>query len=280
MAPRSIRPGYPSPRARLLCGGGTAKRRAGGQALTEFIVLSLVLVPIFLLLPLIGKYQDMAHQTQMASRYAAFDATINNGSTAPWKPEAQLADEVRRRFFSNPDAPVKTLDVAGDSDNYHNPLWVDPSGKYLIDKLSDIQVTYGSGYGATHAAGFSSAADGNPFALRSLLGLKAQHVYTANVSVRLAKLTAGVKALEPFDALNLSMVRHTSLIFDAWRAASPSHVQSQLFTNGLTPKTALVAMNAITSLAVYAQDGGEVSNPKLTDLDIWKDVVPNDRLKP
>ena len=43
-----------------------------GQALTEFLVASLVVVPLFLLIPMIGKYQDMAHNTLMASRYVAF----------------------------------------------------------------------------------------------------------------------------------------------------------------------------------------------------------------
>ena len=280
MATHSLRSRCPPtrvPRRRLVT---QPRRLTRGQALTEFIVLSLVLVPIFLLLPMIGKYQDIAHQAQMASRYAAFDAMIDNGTTAPWKPEAQLADEVRRRFFTNPDAPIKTLDVAGETDNYHNPMWVDPAGKYLIDKLSAIQVTYGPGYSATHTSGFSGGADGNSFALKSPLGLKAQHVYTANVSVKLANLTGGVRALQPFDAINLSLTRRTSLVFDPWRAGGPAQVQNRLHSDALMPASPMSVMSKITDLAVYAQEAGEVSNPKLTTLDFWQDVVPNDRLKP
>ena len=35
-----------------------------GQALTEFLVISLVLISLFLLLPVIGKYQDISHASQ------------------------------------------------------------------------------------------------------------------------------------------------------------------------------------------------------------------------
>ena len=62
-----------------------------GQALTEFLVVSLVLIPLFLLIPMIGKYQDISHATQLASRYAAFDAVLRNDSENAWKTPALLA---------------------------------------------------------------------------------------------------------------------------------------------------------------------------------------------
>lgn len=251
-----------------------------GQALTEFLVLALALVPLFLLLPMIGKYQDLSHQTQMASRYAAFDAMVRNDSVSTWKPEAQLADEVRRRFFSKPDAPIKTFDVAGDFDADRNPLWTDPAGKHLIPKFSAIQVSYGPGYAPTHAGGFSKASDGEAFLLRKALELQARGVYTANVTVPLANFTDGIRALEPFNAINLSMSRHTSMLFDPWIATSPAQVQSKLHKDELMPKTGLEVLDVLMNPAVQIQEGGDISPPKLTKLDFWQDVVPADRLKP
>jgi hypothetical protein len=91
-----------------------AARQQHGQALTEFLVVALAVIPLFLLIPVIAKYQDINNATQMASRYVAFDAmTRNDTVSSGWKPVDQLAAEVRRRFFSNPDAPIKTDDVAG-----------------------------------------------------------------------------------------------------------------------------------------------------------------------
>ena len=40
-------------------------RQMRGQALTEFLVISLVLIPLFLLLPVIGKYQDISHASRL-----------------------------------------------------------------------------------------------------------------------------------------------------------------------------------------------------------------------
>ena len=89
-------------------------RRQAGQALVEFLAMAAPLLGLFLLMPMIGKYQDIAHATQMASRYAAFDATVHNEAAGSYKPPTQLAAEVRRRYFSRPDAPIKTDDAAGD----------------------------------------------------------------------------------------------------------------------------------------------------------------------
>jgi len=111
-----------------------------GQALTEFLVVALVLVPLYLLMPLIAKYQDIAYQTLMASRYVTFDAAVNNESQNAWKNPAQLAGEVRRRFFSTPDAPIKTNDTAGNFSAHRNVYWTGPKNEPLIaDFDADVQ---------------------------------------------------------------------------------------------------------------------------------------------
>ena len=83
-------------------------RAQTGQALIEFLVVALALLPLFLLIPVIAKYQSIAQATQMASRYAAFDGLVRNEVQNSSKPLDQLQDEVRRRIFSNSDAPIKT----------------------------------------------------------------------------------------------------------------------------------------------------------------------------
>ena len=96
----------------------------GAQALAEF--LALALVPFFLLLPMIAKYQDIAHAAEMAGRYVAFDATVRNEATGGWKSADQLAGEVQRSSFSNPAAPIKTRDTPGDFKTHHNLFLRDP----------------------------------------------------------------------------------------------------------------------------------------------------------
>ena len=44
-------------------------QRVGGQSTVEFLVLALVLVPLFLIVPLLGKQLDIAQTAASASRY-------------------------------------------------------------------------------------------------------------------------------------------------------------------------------------------------------------------
>ena len=53
-----------------------AAARHAGQSAVEFLVLALALLPLFLLLPLLGKYLDLGHATEHAARYVAFESAI------------------------------------------------------------------------------------------------------------------------------------------------------------------------------------------------------------
>jgi hypothetical protein len=270
--------------------GGSNRRtkKQAGQALAEFLAIAFALVPLVLLLPMIGKYQDLAHMTQMASRYAAFDATsfgnMGDGYEA-WKPPAQLADEIRRRFYSNPDAPIKTGDVAGDFDANRNLLWRDPYGNPLIRNFSDVSISFGNN-AAAQSGGFSagSGADGTPFnsvpfANASTIGLQARGIYTANVAVAVANLPAGFKSIAPFDTLNLSIERHTSLLFDPW--GSPTTRETEKRVGRLAPiNNALSTIKPLVDVAVDVLDMNQVTPPDFGNLEPWRDVVPADRLVP
>ncbi|MDQ6679430.1 MAG: hypothetical protein M3Y67_00495 [Pseudomonadota bacterium] len=256
--------------------------RARGQALTEFLVAAVALVPLFLLMPLIAKYQDISHATQIASRYAAFDAFVRNDGFGTAKPEAQLADEVRRRFFSNADAPIKTDDVAGEFLAHHNLFWRGPTGEVLIKNFSnDVRVTYGPGNSAAQADGYTAGSDGAPFVLRNELGLRARGVYTAQVAVALANVPAGLRFYEPFERLDLTISRNTSVAFDPWAALSPQQVEAKIAANPLIfPAAALAAVSPLVDGAVAIIDApGLLAGPKLGKLDFWRDVVPVDRLR-
>lgn len=261
------------------------KARQRGQALTEFLVLAVALVPLFLLVPMIAKYQDLAHATQMASRYVAFDA-INRGGLEgdnDWAAPAQLAAEVQRRFYSNSDAPIKSNDVAGDFDANRNLFWRDPYGHPLIKNFSDVKLTFGNG-AATQTGGFSGASDVTlfnkfPVATANHIGLAAPGIYTANVSVALANLPTGIRSVEPFDRINLTIQRQTSLLFDPWSANTTSRTEERV--GRLAPvNSPLKAIQPLIAVAIGYVDLLEVKAPVFGDLSVWRDAVPTDRLKP
>jgi nitrate reductase NapE component len=247
-------------------GGSTspdARRRSmqRGQATTEFAVLALVLVPLFIAVPLVGKYIDVMQTAEAASRYLAFEAAARNTSSS-WKPDADLAAEVRRRFFSNSDAPVKTGDVAGNFAAHRNPVWSDHTGHPLIEAFEDDVGAAGApaGLNAIAAAQFSAS-----------LGLSSDNLYTGNVTVKLAD----VANFEPFDTIGLSTSRKTVLLADAWTARSSDMVRSKIV--GGSPfmyPTALLGrfVDVIGTLPTLVFD------PQLKVNAFDWDVVPCDRL--
>ncbi|MBI5926289.1 MAG: hypothetical protein HY836_11890 [Aquabacterium sp.] len=267
--------------------GSFATGRQGGQALPEFLVAAVAIIPLFLLLPMLGKYQDMAHSTMLASRYVAFEAMTRNDILNSFKPEAEQARDVRRRFFSNSDAPIKTGDAAGSFEAHQNQFWRDPFGNRLVKSLDDdVTVHYGFSHGATHAEGFSGMSDGAPFDLKGNFKLSTKGLYTASVSVTIANLPDGLKFVEPFNKLNLSMTRSTSLLLDPWTGRDPHNVQDRLGNALINPASAGLfdPVKTVMNIAVQALDGkalglGNITGPKLGELQYWRDVVPADRLK-
>ena len=144
--------------------------KESGQAMTEtLITASMILVPLFLLIPLLGKYIDINHSTIQATRYEAWEYTVwyqtateeatgvvttVNGSTnvrLPRKDFAVLQDETRQRFFSSTDASITATDnVLWNIANPSNPnnLWKDHRDIRLLSNTGRIDSVAGSS-GAT-----------------------------------------------------------------------------------------------------------------------------------
>jgi hypothetical protein len=128
-------------------------RNAGGQAMTELLIAaSFVLIPLFLLIPLLGKYIDIRHAAIQAARYEAWEYTVwYNGTaggisddrpggypnTLPIKTVTQTESESMRRFFSRTDLPVSGDDDSGWDIADRNPLWTDHRGNALWDGSLD-----------------------------------------------------------------------------------------------------------------------------------------------
>lgn len=237
-------------------------RRAAprGQSTIEFLVVMTVVALLFTAVPLIGKYIDMMQTAEQASRYVAFEGMARN-SRSTWKSDADLSAEVRRRLFSNSDAPVKTGDVAGDFSANRNPLWNDYTGQPLIaDFADDVLVT-------------TKVDDKNAIAsafYRGELKLSNTNLYSATVTVKVEN----VLGFEPFDAINLSTTRKTVLLADAWTGFNVGDVQKRIedaptmFPIG--PAKGLV--NTLGEVPTLIFDPAL----KVGDMD-W-DIVPCDRL--
>jgi hypothetical protein len=133
--------------------------RCRGQAMTEFVVsAAFILVPLFILVPIIGKYVDMKHTAIQTARYevweyAAHYESIGDQSSGfnsvanskkPVKPVGNLRAESRRRIFVQSDAGLRTGgDSAAISAGEVRPLWRYHNGLSMydptaLDTVSDL----------------------------------------------------------------------------------------------------------------------------------------------
>lgn len=252
-------------------------RRLGadsGQALTELLVFSIILVPVLLMVPLLGKYINLNQSALEAARYAAWERTVwaNRAGDNPQalvKDDTQLQAEIRRRFFSDPDLPIKGSDGDGSAQAGSNPLWFDHAHRPLLARYEDVeaQTRDGPSPGPVYAALrslFQASHVLSPFHLNT------DGLYTAEVKVKVAD----VPGLKPLDSLGLRIARRNVILTDAWDAGSPDQVKRQV--KGLVPTSVLdnqLVNKLIQILGTFA--------PELRGLKpgyIAPDEVPADRL--
>ena len=238
-----------------------------GQALAEFLVMSGVLVAFLVLLPVIGKYQDISHATQMASRYVAFDAAMNGGGGHSFSNAADVETEVRRRFFAESDAPIKTRDVAGDFAAHSNANWTMPNGSPLLPRKADISAV----------GNMSDDPSNYLFSLYSTMGLNGTGMINAVVTAPLARMPQGIRALDPLSSMDITMERRVVMMVNPWTSSSYAA------TNSMVARTTRLQTDLVSVMAAPAQvamnigfDPG-IPAPQVGNLQRWQDLVPADR---
>lgn len=252
----------------MRCMQNTDKSAQLGQSTLEMLVLSSVLVPLMLIVPLLGKFLDISETAAEASRYMAMEATVHNTAALNgWKSDTVLAQEVRRRLFSNPDAPIKTSDVAGDFDAHRNQLWFDYAGNSLLpDYDSNVSVKskkedFDQPFGAIYSGAF---------------GLSKNNLYTGEVAVNIAN----VPGLQEFSSQtkSLSVNRRMVILVDPWAASGPTQVANRVNNQSIYPyqlsglELVGEAMDPVIGVFEF-----NASPPKIGRVD--PDWVPKDRVK-
>ncbi len=88
--------------------------RQEGSALTETIILSIAMVPLFFAIPMIGRLADVRQTGEQAARYGAWEATVHARDSGG----ATLA-RTEERFFRKQDAAIASVA----QDLPENNLW-------------------------------------------------------------------------------------------------------------------------------------------------------------
>jgi hypothetical protein len=265
-----------------------------GQALAEMAILAAVLVPMFLLIPILGKYAHTNQTTQQAARAAAWEATVahdyewNSLNDAAWREKQRKL--VLDRHFGDALDPIRSepLDAAADA-KVGNVMMNTFSDQALVQR-NNVSL---SPFKNEDAGLISSVLDNVGGFLESLPGdfpPNKNGLVTAELVVNPENLKTkegdAVTYLRPFDNINLEFRSQHVLLADAWGAAG----------SGLTSTRKRSVHNQVKTL-VPASYFGDLSGV-MEDLDflesvplvgvptrlrpgyIQPDIVPKDRLQP
>jgi hypothetical protein len=263
----------------MSCCKRVGARRERGQAMVEFVVGTILLVPLFIGIVLIARYLDIKATTVQASRYAAFERATNLGRSS----DIELERKMRERLFTVSDAPVRSSDGLGNGDSWRNenPNWMDHSARAtrLIARPADVTLRTSEasapGAAGTGAEAVANAIDSIGRVTGSRFDVNRRAFYTATVSVKLANLTA---LPAPLDNLNLTLTDRTTLLGDTWHAAGPAAVAQR--TGALVPAR---LFTPFSDLLRPVRGALSIFEPAFEDLclgQIDPEIVPLDRLGP
>ena len=190
-----------------------APRLQRGQALTELAICAALLVPLFLLIPIVAKYGHANQVAQQAARNATWEATVSDAYDLPKR--SALQKKAIDRNFAAADAPIRTNPTGSASGEFGDQMLNTFSNRKLLER-DNLSV---SSIGQASSPGFLSKT------ATLLPELNGKGYVTAKVKLdyRNLQTTDGGAAtyLDPFDKLNIVQTRQQTLLVDAWNASGP-----------------------------------------------------------
>jgi len=259
------------------------------------IVASFVLIPLFLAIPLLGKYLDVRSNAVQGARYAAWERTVWYGGDAAssigwgsftnkWKANAKtdgaIQAELRARQFAETGVNDRFSSADGSASLKQKVLWHDRAGTKMAD-YQDVGNTIANGKApGTLNIILKPIAD-----LAATLGpftLEMKGAYTATVNVNVADIDTGSFLLK---STKTNFSEKNVLLANGWNAAGPNatdktSVKQQV--KGLTPTSIIATEVGGVKIIDYVLGALSLFLPEVSKLEPGKiepDVVPPDRLK-
>lgn len=275
-----VRHSYPQPHAQH------------GQAMTEFVIGTILfLMPLFLIIPMMGKYADVKATAAQTARYVAWERTVWYGgasASVTWpgnsKSEAAIKNEARKRVtedgtkLSDNDKSASAFATGGARNMWHNrdsSAMLKNYGDASIDAINnksspDIATgdVLGSITSVTSITGFNLETNG---------------FYNGDAAIKVTTLPIGTNLTGSssgrFDPGVLTFKDHNVILSNTWSGNGASHVKSQ--TAGLAPLGLVDKSGAGDILQTIGCVAMALFAPEICFLEVGKiepDVVPPDRL--
>lgn len=262
-----------------------------GQAMTEFIVVALLLlIPLLIALRVIGGMLAQQQKMEVAARYAAWERTVwhaaappGPGGAATIKSDEHIGREIDRRLFASDErALYSDDDDAYQLDPFLSQLAGGRDALLLPDEVDQELPRY-----ARHSSA-ESRPDGMVGAIDSLVGalgsvsrfdLNLDGLYRAEVSVALVDLV-GAFDLDLEFLRELRIARSNTIFGEAWTAGGPA--QAEYLISGLLPQQFMdnTVVSNVQGLIAYAPISRELDDDWLRFGHVTIDPLPPHRLGP
>jgi hypothetical protein len=262
---------------------GAPPRQMRGQGMVELAVCAAVLVPLFLLIPIVAKLGHGKQMAMQAARNAAWEATVADNYQAPSR--TALQSKALDRNFAAADAPIRSRITGNTSGPFEDQMLNTFSNRKLLEK-ADLTVPRTSNAGSPgfldEAAKLLPASYISPNAFPP----NRKGYVTAEVALNYRDLKTAdgrpARFLEPFDNLDLVDRRHQTLLADAWNASGPrSGKRSVIATvKPLAPESYFAGLDPLLEtfkvLSPIMPMVGSLGDLELGTIE--PDVVPSDKL--
>ncbi|MES9993791.1 MAG: hypothetical protein ABW098_17715 [Candidatus Thiodiazotropha sp.] len=202
-----------------------------GNATVETILIGTVMVPLLTGLPLLGKISDINNTVTQSSRYVAWEQTIAGPN---YKSAQVLEEELRARFYADPDLQIRTDRQQLSEEEGVNPFWAG----YGFNDEGEVNrlISYGDGPGVglnndspdslagTLSEGIVTIGRGMARITGGDWQLEANGLYTANVSLDVASnayLVAGSDcSTQESETVSSCITRSNTIFVDSWDAGN------------------------------------------------------------
>ncbi|MBN9409116.1 MAG: hypothetical protein J0H69_08205 [Burkholderiales bacterium] len=284
-----------------------SRSRQRGQAMTEFVVGAVFfLLPLFLIIPTLGKYADVKNASGQVARYVAWERTVWYGgasasSSSDWpgnhKAESTIQNEARQRIVlmdtSSATAPFKSADGSASSFSVAGArqIWHNRDSSNMLQSYNDAQT---GAISNDNAPGVLGSILGGALSVTnniSFFKLEGNGFYTGRAALAVKTLPIGgtlrnVGTDGVFDpgvrfgeSGKLVFRDQNALLANGWSARGTAHVRSQVM--GLTPLGFMSDPTVRTITQTVGCIALALFVPEICGLEPGKiapDIVPPDRL--
>ena len=252
--------------------------------------MTLVMAPLFFLMPTLGKITDMNHSTIQASRYMAWERTVADRQA---KSTSTLKNELHNRFFINSQHGIHSNETGVITDSrQQNPFW----SSYRRTVSGEKTALFASRESGTMRVSEGQADLGNAGVLSKAIGdvgsklggalpdakwdLASTGLYKGAISVSVANAGMFTSTGRDCDGTEsdstfVCIHRHNAIMVDGWSAFSRSDVEQR--SRAFVPGAALRPIGELVSTIGAIPLMKEVKGLEDAFGKVDVDVLPLDR---